>query len=107
MSGIFAVEPTAQGFFKCLERAIEYVQVQDWKTKLIGFGCNGASANMADGGLKGLIKGEVPWIFMFWCLAHRLELSVKDALKSTFFATIDEILLRIIILKVAKETVNW
>ena len=30
-----------------------------------------------------------------WCLAHRLELSVKDALKSTFFIQIDEMLLRL------------
>ena len=30
-----------------------------------------------------------------WCLAHRLELSLKDALKDTFFSTIDEILLQV------------
>lgn len=30
-----------------------------------------------------------------WCVAHRLELAVKDALKSTFFSTIDDMLLRI------------
>ncbi len=32
---------------------------------------------------------------VFWCLAHRLELSLKDALNSTFFATIDELLLQV------------
>ena len=31
----------------------------------------------------------------FWCLAHRLELSLKDALKSTFFTAIDELLLQV------------
>lgn len=30
-----------------------------------------------------------------WYLAHRLELSVKDALKSTSFDLIDELLLRL------------
>ena len=30
-----------------------------------------------------------------WCLAHRLELSVKDALKGTTFDLIDEMLLRL------------
>ena len=30
---------------------------------------------------------------VFWCLGHQLELSLKDALKSTFFASIDELLL--------------
>ena len=37
---------------------------------------------------------EVPWMYMFWCLAYHLELSVKDALKSIFFSTIDDLLLR-------------
>ena len=32
---------------------------------------------------------------MFWCLAHRLELSLKDALGSTYFSVIDDMLMRI------------
>ena len=27
-------------------------------TKMIGFGCDGASANMAEGGLNGLLRGQ-------------------------------------------------
>ena len=34
-------------------------------------------------------------MIVFWCLAHRLELSLKDALKTTFFASIDELLLQV------------
>ena len=30
-----------------------------------------------------------------WCLAHRLELSIKDALKGTWFNDIDNMLLRL------------
>ena len=30
-----------------------------------------------------------------WCLAHRLELAIKDALKGSFFDLIDEMLLRL------------
>ena len=30
---------------------------------------------------------------VFWCLAYRLELALKDALKDTLFTRIDEILL--------------
>ena len=30
---------------------------------------------------------------MFWCLAHRLELSSKDALASTYFSVIDDMLM--------------
>jgi len=30
-----------------------------------------------------------------WCLAHRLELRIKDALKGTYFDGIDDMLLRL------------
>ena len=29
----------------------------------------------------------------FWCIAHQLELALKDALKGTFFSEMDEMLL--------------
>ena len=32
---------------------------------------------------------------MFWCLAHRLELSLKDAVKKTLFSSIDEMLMHL------------
>ena len=34
-------------------------------------------------------------VVVSWCLTHRLELSVKDALKGTFFKEIDELLLQV------------
>ena len=86
---------TGQGLFDCVEKAVKYMGADDWKTKLIGFGCDGTNANMADGGLKGMLKKAVPWVIVFWCLGHRLELSLKDALKTTFFASIDELLLQV------------
>ena len=30
-----------------------------------------------------------------WCMAHHLELAIKDALKPTTFALVDELLLRL------------
>jgi len=47
------------------------------------------------GGLKGLLTETMPWIVVFWCLAHRLELALKDASKSTLFVQVDELLLRL------------
>ena len=44
--------------------------------------------------MGGILQSEFPWIFVFWCLAQRLELAVKDVLKSTFFSTVDDLLLR-------------
>ena len=61
----------------------------------MGFGSDGASVNMAAGGLQGYLEADIPWVVVFWCLAHRLELSLKDALKHTFFSTIDEMPMRL------------
>ena len=62
----------------------------------MGIGTDGAAVNIAsNAGLKGLVTKEVPWLFWMWCLAHRLELAIKDALKGTPFSLIDEMLLRL------------
>ena len=36
----------------------------------------------------------MPWIVVFWYLAHRLELALKDGLKNTLFVQVDEMPLR-------------
>ena len=70
------------------------MKLDKWKTNMIGFGRDGTNANLAQGGLSGLLTYEMPWV-LSWCLAHPLELSVKDALKPTFFATVEDLLLRL------------
>ena len=50
---------------------------------MIGFGCDRTNANTAQRGLRGLLTDEMSWDFVLWCLAF--ELSLKDALKPTFF----------------------
>ena len=62
---------------------------------LVGIGTDGASANIAAAGMKGLVEKELPWVFWMWCLAHRVELAIKDALSHTSFELIDEMLLRL------------
>ena len=86
---------TGLGLFQCFESAMDYVGISDWRDRLVGYGCDGASANIALGGLRGQLTEEVPWLVMFWCLAHRLELSLNDSFKNTYFASIDEMLLRL------------
>ena len=44
---------TGAGLFESLKKAMKYVSIESWTTKMIGFGCDGASANMADGEVKG------------------------------------------------------
>ena len=65
------------------------------ETKLFAYDCDGASVNIACNGLKGYFEEAIPWIIMFWCLAHHLELAVKDALKSTLFDDADNMLMRV------------
>ena len=74
---------------------IRLLGVSDWKSKLIGFGCDGASVNMGARGLRGFLQLSMPWMVVFWCLAHGLELALKDALKNTYFSQVDKLLLRI------------
>ena len=67
--------------------------VDNWKNKLVGLGSDGAS--VVAGSLRGYLEADIPWVVVFWCLAHRLKLSLKDALKHTFFSKIDEMLMRL------------
>ena len=67
------------------------------QASLIGLGADGASVNSGDaGGVKALMLREKPWLIFVWCMAHRLELALKDALVGTYFADkVDNMLLRI------------
>ena len=90
---------TARGLFKVLESVLQDLGIPEVSAKhcnkLVGIGTDGASTNIAANGLKGLVEERLPWMFWMWCLAHRLELAVKDALKGTAFDAIDEFLLRL------------
>ena len=80
----------------CLKQAVKYVGLpNEWNKKLIGFGYDETSVNLGDQGLKMYLQPTPPWIEVFWCLAHRLELSLKDSLKDTLFLSVDEMLLRV------------
>ena len=90
---------TAKGLFEVLESALQDLGIPEVSAKhckkLVGIGTDGASANIAANGLKGLVEHHLSWMFWMWCLAHRLELAVKDALKGTAFDAMDEFLLRL------------
>ena len=62
--------------------------------QLVGIGADGASANIVNAGLKGIIESKLKWIVWMWCLVHKLELGIKDALKGTYFEGIDDMPLR-------------
>ena len=68
---------TAQGMFDMLQESLQNLGIEaidsEKCTRLVGIGTDGASANIASGGLKGLVEAKLPWMFWMWCLAHRLE----------------------------------
>lgn len=66
---------------------------QPFEEKLVGFCSDGASVNRGcKESIKTALQGKSPWLLFLWCIAHRLELSLEDALKSTSFAIVDEML---------------
>ena len=46
-------------------------------------------------GVKGLIQPDRPWVVTIWCLAHRLELAIREALKNKYFSEVDNFLLQV------------
>ena len=95
---------SAVGLFSVLKEALQSLGireiVEEECTKLVGIGTDGASANVANAGLKGLVEKELLWVFWMWCLAHGLELAIEDALKQTSFDLIDDMLLRLYLLAI-------
>ena len=89
----------AQGLFDTLQEVLQNLGIQaidsEKCTRLVGIGTDGASANITGGDLNGLKEAKLPWMFWMWCLAHRMELAVRDALKMTYFSSVDGMLLNL------------
>ena len=52
----------------------------------MGFGADGTSVNSGKtNGVKTKLQTENEWLTFGWCVAHRLELALKDALTGTTF----------------------
>ena len=56
-------------------------------TGCIGAGADGAAVNFGvNRGMMAQLRNEMPWLIAVHCVAHRLELAVKDAFKNSFFS---------------------
>ena len=61
----------------------------------VGLGGDGCSTNRREkGGVKAILKKEYPWFLFAWCIAHRLQLALKNAFSGTYFKEIDDCLLK-------------
>ena len=67
-----------------------WLGLQDWKKKLVGVGCDGASTNLGirNGVVVKLQAAGVPWLVGIHCFCHRLEHAMKDAMANTYFDTV-------------------
>ena len=90
---------SAVGLFENLKDALLQLGISELSatkcSKLVGIGSDGAAANIAKQGLKGLVESQLEWIVWMWCFANRLELATKDALKGTFIDNVDDMLLKL------------
>lgn len=75
----------SEDLFGLVTSIIEDLQLTDtMKKKLVGFTCDGASNMMGvNKGVGTLLRQQYPTLVVTHCLAHRLELAFKDAIKES------------------------
>ena len=69
--------------YESLVRAMEYMELNDWKTNVIGFGCDGVSANINEGGLKEILTSTYHGFSCFGVLLMALSFLLKMNEEST------------------------
>ena len=78
------VSPDVTSLFQAIMEALEDVGLnkEELEKKLVGFGCDGASAmGGKKGGVSAYLTRLQPSCITVHCFAHRLELAFKDAVK--------------------------
>ena len=89
---------SATSIVSCIKESFQAINIMEesCEKKLVGFAADGASVNREEKeGVISILKGRQPWVIYVWCVAHRLELSLQDALQGTVFDNVDEVLLRL------------
>ena len=72
----------AEGIHRAIKAAFKDAGLEHLLKKVVFLGSDGASVNTGvKNGLITLVRQDTPWVGFVWCLAHRLELALKDALK--------------------------
>ena len=86
----------SRNILKCIKNSFSsIIGIDNFMQKLVGFGSDGAAVNSGKKeGVKTLLQQDNPWLTFGWCVAHRLELALKDSLSGTAFDDVDELILR-------------
>ena len=80
----------------CIKKSFNDIGIENIFDKLVGFGSDGASVNSGKKeGIITLLQNEKKCVSFGWCVAHRLELALKDSLSGTSFDCVDEVILNI------------
>lgn len=92
--GVFSA---IEGSFNEIKESLQSLGIQDYTERLVGFTSDGASVNRGKNeSVKQYLRRSSPWLIFIWCIAHRLELALKDALSDqSDFTLIDDILLKL------------
>jgi hypothetical protein len=87
----------AEGITNTIEESFKSLGIlPNELSKLVGFGADGASVNSGNkNGVKALLEKNSPWLVYTWCVAHKLELALKDALNGTRFDSVDDMLAKL------------
>ena len=71
----------ASGIYEAIKKAFTEVGLETCLDKIVFLASDGAAVNTGlKNGLIKLLRHDRPWVGFVWCLAHRLELGIKDAL---------------------------
>lgn len=74
----------AQGVFDAIEKAFDDNGIHNWRDKVVGVGCDGASVNIGkNNSVATRILDDHDHILIIHCMAHRLELGVLGAIKNS------------------------
>ncbi len=88
----------AEGITTAIEESFKSLGIlpNELYSKLVGFGADGASVNSGNkNGVKALLEKKAPWLVYTWCVAHKLELALKDALSGTVVDNVDDMLTKL------------
>ena len=82
-AGLGAVRKAdSKGILEAIDHILPSRGWLGWKDKMVGFGADGASVMMGHkGGVAALLKVDIPHLVEIHCVAHRLQLSVLDAIR--------------------------
>ena len=89
---------TAAGVLATIKNAFQDHNIDSLKEHTVGLGADGAAVNFGvKGGVATLLKKDegIDWLVPVHCVSHKLELSIADALKSTLFSEINEMLVKV------------